>query len=142
MLIEVKVKVSRIVEDKVKKLTETYLLDKMFFSEAEYEVTSLLTREKEQAHSVEAFEIQSLRISSIIEVFTQYIGQFSFVVTMKSIFLEDNGEEKISKYKLLLWANDLTEANVRALEVRREGYDLEVEGIHQQDITYLESKTN
>jgi len=142
MLIEVKVKVSRIIDGKTKKLTETYLIDKMFFSEAEFEVTSLLTREKEQAHSIESFEIQSLRISSIIEVFTQYAGQFSFVVTMKTVFLEDDGNEKITKYKLLLWANDLTEANVRALEIHREGYDLEVEGIHQQDITYLESKTN
>ena len=41
MLVEVKVKVARVIDSKTRKRTETFLLDKEFFAEAEYTVKSI-----------------------------------------------------------------------------------------------------
>ena len=62
MLIEVKVKVARIIDGKTRKRTENFVVDREFFSEAEYAVTSNLTNEQSQG-LVDEFEIQSLKIS-------------------------------------------------------------------------------
>ena len=45
MLIEVKVKVARVIDSKTRKRTENYILNKEFFSEAEYAVTAHLNEE-------------------------------------------------------------------------------------------------
>ena len=48
MLIEVKVKVARVIDNKTRKRTETCVLDKELFSEAEYAVMNSYTTEQEQ----------------------------------------------------------------------------------------------
>ena len=58
MLIEVKVKVQRTVNSKIRKFTETYLIDKEFFAEAEYAVTQYLT-EEQNSHLLENFSLRS-----------------------------------------------------------------------------------
>lgn len=138
MLIEVKVKVSRIEELKTKKLTETYILDREFFSQAEYTVTEKLNEEME-SHLIDDFYIVSLRQSSIKEIDEQSLDDTkpSFTVTLKDIFLADDGTEKKLKYKVLIWGNDLTEANRRALELSHQGYDMLIEGIKQVDYIYI-----
>lgn len=137
MLIEVKVKVKRIVGEKTKKKVETYLVEKELFSEAEYEVMTSLTQEID-SHLVEEFEIQSLRISQVKEIANQYQGEYSFVATLKDIFLEDDGTEKPIRYKVLLWANDLNEAMGRTLEIASQGYNMSVEGLKEVDYVYLQ----
>lgn len=141
MLVEVKAKVSRIIEEKTRKRTETFLTDKEFFSQAEYQVQNLLS-EEQSSHLNDGFEIQSLRISPIKEVCTQYQGEIPFIATLKSIWLEDDGTEKSLKYKVLLWADSLTQANNSVLELSSEGYDMEVESIKQVDYTYLTDDVN
>ena len=74
MLIEVKTKVAWIIDTKVQRKLETYLLDKEVFAEAEDEVMSLLNDYKTEG-TVEDYEIQSLKISSIKEVMTQFEGE-------------------------------------------------------------------
>lgn len=136
MLIEVKTKVSRTVDNKIRKRLETYLIDKSFFSEAEYAVTARLT-EEQQSHLVESFEIQSLRISPIKEVYTGYQGEQTFIATLKDIFLADDGTEKATRYKVLLWANSLTEANSYVQQLIHQGYEMQVESLKQVDYEYL-----
>ena len=46
MLIEVKVKVARIIDGKTGKRSETYVVDRELFSEAEYQVTAVLIQEQ------------------------------------------------------------------------------------------------
>jgi hypothetical protein len=46
------------------------------------------------------------------------------------------------KYKVLLWAADLTEANSKSHELAREGYDMAIEGIKQADYIYLTQDIN
>ena len=136
MLIEIKVKTKRIIDEKPRKKTELYLTDNNFFTEAEYAVLQALN-EEQTSHLVEEFEIQSLRISAIKEIATQYQGTTSFVATLKDIWHDDDGTEKSLRYKVLLWADDLTQANQRVQELSREGYDMLIEGIKQVDYEYL-----
>lgn len=133
MLIEIKVKVSRVIDAKVKKRVETYLTEKELFSQAEYQITDLLTKDS----TADDFEIQSLRISPIKEVANQYQGEYAFVTTLKDIWTDDDGTEKYLKYKVLLWADSLTEANQHVQQLAKEGYDMLIEGIKQVDYVYL-----
>jgi hypothetical protein len=133
MLIEVKVKVTRIENAKPKKRLETYLMDKDFFSQAEYDITAHL----EEDNSITEYEIQSLRLSPIKEIAFQYEGQYSFIATLKDIFHDDEGNEKYTRYKVLLWANSLTEANHNVQELSKEGYDMLIESIKQVDYEYI-----
>ena len=136
MLIEVKVKVARIIDAKTRKRTETYLLDKEFFSEAEYIVTAYLNTQVAEG-TVESFEIQSLKLSQIKEVASQFDGENSFIATLIDIWLDDDGTEKKLKYKVLLWADTPSQAMSNILQLAREGYDMQIEGIKQVDYEYL-----
>jgi len=142
MLIEVKVKVSRIIDAKTRKRTETFLIpDCELFVNAEHQVMQSLAQEQ-QSGVVEEFEIQSLRISPIREICPQFQGENTFIATLKDIFHDDNGNEKPLKYKVLLWANNLTQANQHIQQLSHEGYDMQVEGIKQVDYEYLTTSTN
>lgn len=142
MLIEVKVKVARIIDSKTRKRTETYLMDKELFSEAEYEVMSSLSQEVEEG-IVDSFEIQSLRISPIKEVCDQWLQDYTlsgypaFIATLKDIFHADDGTEKVLKYKVLLWAQNHSQALQRVQELTHQGYDMQIEGIKQVDYDYI-----
>ena len=139
MLIEVRVKVTRIIDAKKRKKLETYILNKDFFSEAEYKVTEILNTQHNEG-TVDSFEIQSLKLSTIKEVADQYEGQYSFLATLKDIYHDDNGNEKSMRYKVLLWANDLTSATHNARELQRQGYDMQIEGLKEVDYTYIQDE--
>jgi hypothetical protein len=136
MLIEVKVKVARVIDNKTRKRTETYILDREFFSQAEYAITELLN-EEEQSGLIEDFHITSLRESGIKEIVDKFKGDFSFLATLKDIWLEDDGTEKYLKYKVLLWADSPSQAMGNTLQLSKEGYDMQIEGIKQVDYEYL-----
>lgn len=144
MLIEVKVKVARVIDGKTRKRTETYVVDNCeLYSNAEYRVMSVLIHEQEGG-TVESFEIQSLKLSQIKEIDDQTINNSipSFIATLIDIFLQDDGTEKKMKYKVLLWADNLTAANRRANELSHQGYDMQIEGIKQVDYEYLAGQSN
>lgn len=136
MLIEVKAKVTRKIDNKVRKRMEIYLVEREFFSQGEYAVTDWLTREKEYGE-VNTFEIQSLRMSPIKEIADQYSGEYPYIATLIDIYTDDDGNEKKLKYKVLLWADSLTQANQRAQALSKEGYNMLIEGIKQVDYEYL-----
>ena len=140
MLIEVKVKVARIIDGKTRKRTETYLMDGEIFADAEYAVMQSLASEQSTG-TVEEFEVQSLRISPIREICTQYSGNFSFIATLKDVFLTEDGTEKAMKYKVLLWADSLPEAMARTNVFSRQGYNMSVEGLKEVNYEYLNNLT-
>lgn len=139
MLIEVKAKVARIIDNKVRKRTETYLIDKEFFSEAEYAVMEVLS-EEQSSNLIENSEIVSLKVSPIREIYTTYEGESSFVATFKDIFLETDGTERQIKYKVLLWADNLTDAMSRANEIASQGYSMTIEGLKEVNYEYLNNQ--
>ena len=143
MLIEVKVKVSRIIDGKTRKRTETYLVpDCELFVNAEHQVMHHLAEEQESG-LIECSEIQSLRISPIKEVCDQWLedytigGDPAFIATLKEVFHVDDGSEKTLKYKVLLWASCHSHALQRIQELARQSYDMQIEGIKQVDYEYL-----
>lgn len=134
MLVEAKVKVTRVVDEKPRKRTETYLVNKDFFSEVEYDITQRMGQDEQIVES----DIMSMRQSSIREVVTDYQGDTTYIATLRDIYVGDDGTEKALKYQVLLWANDLTEANTNALALVKQGYDMEVESIKEVNYKYLE----
>lgn len=141
MLIEVKVKVLRVIESKTKRFSETYILDREFFAQAEYDVQTLLTKGQEEG-TVDSFEIQSIKISQVKELAYRLEGESTFIATFKDVQLDDKGNEKALKYKILLWADSLTFADRRAHDIAKQGYDMTVEGIKQVDYIYLTEETD
>lgn len=136
MLIEVKTRVSWIVDDKTKKKLETYILDKEVFAEAELALMTLLERYKREG-TVEDFEITSLKQSIIKEIITQYQGDSTFIVTLKDTIHQDDGSEKVIRYKVLLWADNISEAMNYAREIVQQGYDMQIDGLKEVNYTYL-----
>ena len=137
MLIEVKVKVARIIDGKTRKRTETYIKpDCELFVEAEQAVMECLTQEQADG-VVDNFEIQSLRISSIKEVCTQFQGEFEYIATLTDTFHSDDGTEKVMKHIVVLWANGHSDAVRNIQTLVRQGYDMHIEGIKEVDYEYL-----
>ena len=147
MLIEVKAKVARIIDNKTRKRTETYLTDQEVFANAEYAVMSYLTEDYEGG-LVDNYEIQSLKISPIKEVCDQWLEDYTdrgypaFIATLKEIFHADDGSEKTLRYKVLLWAESHSQALQRVQELVHQGYDMQIEGIKQVDYEYLTPTDN
>lgn len=137
MLVEVKAKVARIIDSKTRKRVETYVVSNCdLFVEAEQKVMETLAAEQ-SSHLIESFQIQSLRISPIMEVCVQYTGEIAFIATLKDYFHADDGTEKILKYKVLLWADSHADALSRIQELAREGYDMHIEGIKEVEYKYI-----
>lgn len=137
MLVEVKAKVARIIDSKTRKRVETYVFSNCdLFVEAEQKVMETLAAEQ-SSHLIESFQIQSLRISPIMEVCVQYTGEIAFIATLKDYFHADDGTEKVLKYKVLLWANSHADALSRIQELAREGYDMHIEGIKEVEYKYI-----
>lgn len=141
MLIEVKVKVARVIDGKTRKRIETFLIEREVFAEAEYAVTSGLMQEQDLG-TVEDFEIQSLKISPIKEVCTEYTGGSSYMTTLRDVFITDDGTEKELKYKVLLWADSLSEAMARTNVFARQGYNMNVDGLKEVNYEYLGEQSN
>ena len=141
MLIEVKTKVSWIIDSKVKKKVETYLIDKEVFAEAEYAVMNLLSSYQNES-TVSSFEIVSLRQSVVREVVEQYEGEGTFIASLRDTFLQDDGSEKVMRYKVLLWADNISEAMTHTREIAQQGYDMQIDGLKEVSYTYLNSEEN
>lgn len=133
---------TKMIGAKAKRMTETYLLDKELFSEAEQTVNVILNSEMDLG-TVSEYEILSLKQSSIKELVNPQDLEamnepFSYVVNLKCSYTDpDSGEEKSSKYQILLWADDIAKAQKKAAEFLRQGYDMTVEGIKQVNYTLV-----
>jgi len=137
MLIEVKAKVKRLVDDRTRSKTETFLTDKEVYGEAELAVMQLLASETDVAE----YSILSLKASPIKELYNVEEngaeGADTYVATLVDSFTDDKGNVKAIKYKVLLWADSIAQANQRTQAFVRQGYDLFVEGLSAKEITYI-----
>lgn len=136
MLVDVRAKVAWIIDDKIKKQAETFILDAETFSQAEYAIMQELNAKKE-VNLIDDYEILYLKVSAIKEVYTQYEGEYSYVITLKDTTLQDDGSEKSIKYKVLLWASSITDAMSHAREIAAQGYDMQIDGLKEVNYTYL-----
>lgn len=141
MLIEVKAKVAWIIDNKVKKRIETYILDKEVFAQAEYEVMTLLTTYKEES-TIDSFELLGIKVATVKEIVAQYEGEHSFIASLRDTFLQEDGTEKTVKYKVLLWADSISEAMSHTRSIAQQGYDLQIDSLREANYTYLNTQTN
>lgn len=136
MLLETKAKVAWIIDGKVKKRTETYILDADIFAQAELVVMTELTKYKNEG-TVDSFDILSIKASPIKEIASQYQGESSYIAALRdTIILEDDTEKPI-KYKILLWADNISEAMAHTREIASQGYDMSIDGLKEVSYTYL-----
>ena len=133
MLVEVKVRVNKRVGDKLRKTMQTFLLDSEFFANAEYKVTEILSKEG----GVEQFEIQSIKLSPIKEIATQFLGECMFKATLKDIWTDDKGNEKYLRYQVILWSKDLLDATSNTQKLVKQGYDMQIESLKEVDYVYV-----
>lgn len=141
MLIEVKAKVSRVIDAKTRKRTETFIVDEEIFARAEYTVVKHLHEEQAEGIVV-SYDILSLRVSPLREICSQFTGEETYIATLKDIFYADDGSEKSLRYQVLLWADNHEQALRDVQELSREGYDMHVEGIKEVKYQYLEPTEN
>lgn len=141
MLIEVKAKVSWIIDSKIKRKQETYILDKEVFAEAEYAVMNILNTHQTEG-TIDSFEITGLKQSVVKEISTDYTGNYSFIATLRDTVHQDDGSEKQIKYKVLLWANNIAEAMNHAREIVQQGYDMQIDSLKEVNYTYLNMQEN
>lgn len=138
MLTEAKVKIARTIDNRIKKSIETFVLDCEFFAQAEYTVMQILQPDMEEnGGPIHEAEVLQIRRSTLKEIATQYQGGRSFIATLIDLWVDDNGNEKKLRYKVLLWAEDLSEATDRARQLQREGYDMLIEGVKEVNYTYI-----
>lgn len=138
MLIETKVKLTKEVDGRTFKHTTNYLSDDENLVDALATVLSHL-HSMQASHLIEDAVIISCKQSSVKEVATQFDGDKSYIATLKDVWVDEIGDEKSLRYKVLLYAADLTECNQRVQELSREGYDMSVESLVEVDMEYLES---
>lgn len=141
MLIETRVKISKEVDGKVYKHTTTLLTDSENLIDALAVVINHLNV-LQNSHLISDADIISCKISSIKEVATQFEGDKSYVATLKDSWIDEVGDEKSTRYKVMLMAADLTECNTRVQQLSREGYDMKIESLTEMDIEYIEPEQN
>lgn len=138
MLTETKVKTSKEVDGRRIRNTITFLTDSETLVDALASVISHLDAMR-SSHLIDDADILSCKQSSIKEVATQFEGDKSYIATLKDIWIDEIGDEKSMRYKVLLYAADLTECNQRVQQLSREGYDMSVESLTEVNMEYLES---
>jgi hypothetical protein len=136
MLIETRVKTKKEIDGKTIKGTANFLTDSETLVDALATVINHLNV-MQSSHLIEDADIISCKQSSIKEVATQFEGDKSYVATLKDTWIDEVGDEKTMRYKVLLYAADLTECNQRVQELSREGYDMKVESLTEVEMEYL-----
>ena len=63
------------------------------------------------------------------------------MATLRDVFITDDGTEKELKYKVLLWADSLSEAMARTNVFARQGYNMNVDGLKEVNYEYLNGLT-
>ena len=140
MLIETRVKIIKEVDGKIRKHTTTFLSDNENLVDALATVIIHIT-ELEESGEISDADILSCKQSAIREVATQFDGDKAYIATLKDIWIDEVGDEKTLRYKVMLRAADLTECNNRVQQFSREGYDMQIESLTEMDIQYIQTNS-
>ena len=130
MFYEVKVKVEREnSKGELKKVAEHYIVDNCELF-AEVEAMAL-----EEFGDCDVFFIARSKIVEIVN--GKEIGKPFFKATVVDTFTDDDGNEKETKYQMLVCAKDIAEANRIMTEHLRQGYDSVLDSITKTKILDL-----
>lgn len=92
--------------------------------------------------TVKSFEILMIKVSMVKEIITQYQGENTFIASLRDIFLQEDGTEKAIKYKVLLWANNISDAMTHTREIASQGYDMQIDSLREVNYSYLTTQRN
>ena len=118
MLYEVKARYTD--DDKTVKVH--YLLDAELFAQAEVKVYEQLKDKKD-------VDVVSIKRSTIKEVIRVDNDLDYYVATISDTYTDDKGNEKIIRYKQLLPAANIGEAQEAITEYLKQGYDMDLDAI-------------
>ena len=119
MLYEVK---ARYTADGGKTVKVHYLLDAELFAQAEVKVY-------EQLQDKTDVEVTSIKRSTIKEVIRVDNDLDYYVATLSDTYTDDKGKETIIRYKQLLPAATIGEAQKAITEFLKQGYDMRLDAI-------------
>lgn len=103
-----------------KTITEAFFIkDCVLWAEAETKMLKYYNCEN---------DVVSMAISKVMDVVndptdTEKIDMFIFRAVIASLFIDDEGNEKETKYPILLWAKNIDEAMVIVNDYMRQGLD-------------------
>lgn len=128
MLYEFKVKIEREnAKGELKQVAEHYIIDNCELF-AEVEAKAL----EEFGGNCDVFFVARSKISEIVN--DKEIGKPFFKATVVDTFTDDEGNEKETKYQMLVCANDIAEANKIITEYLKQGYDTRLDSLTKTKI--------
>ena len=108
-----------------KTMKESYVIENAeLFSEVENKML-------EDYAGLTALDVIAIKRSSVKEIANtrQYNDDVIWEATMQSVFHDDEGNEKYTKYKVLFYSKNSASANAFIEEYMKQGYDLELIGL-------------
>lgn len=122
MFYEIKLKVQKEnAKGEMKEVTEHYITDVELFAEAEQSGMELYNND------CDVFSVIRSKIKEIVN--GKQEGEQFFKATVTDTFTDDSGNEKETKYFVLVAAKDISEANRRMEDYLRQGFDMKLDGI-------------
>ena len=108
-----------------KTMKESYVIENAeLFSEVENKML-------EDYAGLTALDVIAIKRSNVKEIANtrQYNDDVIWEATMQSVFHDDEGNEKYTKYKVLFYSKNSASANAFIEEYMKQGYDLELIGL-------------
>ena len=124
MFYEIKLKVQKEnAKGEMKEVAEHYITNVELFAEAEQKGMEMYNNE------CDVFSIVRSKVSGIVNESDKTEENHFFKATITDVFTDDSGNEKETKYFVLVAAKDIPEANKRMEDYLRQGFDMKLDGI-------------
>lgn len=124
MYYEIKLKTEKEKENgEMKEVAEHFITDVELFAEAECKGMDLYN------NNCDVFSIIRSKISEIVNRTDKTDDNHFFKATIVDVFSDDNGNEKETKYFVLVAAKNIPEANKRMESYLSQGFDMKLDGI-------------
>lgn len=124
MYYEIKIKTEKEnAKGEMKEVTEHYITNVELFAEAEQKGMEMYNNE------CDVFSIVRSKVSEIVNESDKTDENHFFKATIVDTYTDDSGNEKETKYYVLVSAKDIPEANRRMEDYLRQGFDMKLDGI-------------
>lgn len=107
----------------MKEVTEHYITNVELFAEAEQKGMEMYNNE------CDVFSIVRSKVSEIVNESDKTDENHFFKATIVDVYTDESGNEKETKYFVLVAAKDIPEANKRMEDYLRQGFDMKLDGI-------------
>ena len=124
MYYEIKIKTEKEnAKGEMKEVTEHYITNVELFAEAEQKGMEMYNNE------CDVFSIVRSKVSEIVNESDKTDENHFFKATIVDVYTDESGNEKETKYFVLVAAKDIPEANKRMEDYLRQGFDMKLDGI-------------